>query len=137
MVITFDNSTSAIAAYEQLQGRVYEDKKVMGKCFKNVRGILRTFYLSRQIINLSLSSLKWFVVEVNKLLTYSFKFCFLMLFNNVSILVIMLPTLEPEMIPSKTVPLLVFVNVKSGGCQVGCVIMISHIALVFLFQLQI
>ena len=37
---------------------------------------------------------------------------------NINILVIMLPTLEPEMIPGRTVPLLVFVNVKSGGCQV-------------------
>ena len=32
--------------------------------------------------------------------------------------VIMLPTIEPSMIPSAVLPLLVFVNVKSGGCQV-------------------
>ena len=30
----------------------------------------------------------------------------------------MLPTIEPSMIPPKVLPLLVFVNVKSGGCQV-------------------
>ena len=35
-----------------------------------------------------------------------------------SCLVILLPTVEPSMIPKKTLPLLVFVNVKSGGCQV-------------------
>ena len=40
------------------------------------------------------------------------------LFDEKKLLVIMLPTIEPSMIPSKVLPLLVFVNVKSGGCQV-------------------
>ena len=30
MVITFDTSNAAVAAYEQLKGRVYEDKKLLG-----------------------------------------------------------------------------------------------------------
>jgi hypothetical protein len=38
--------------------------------------------------------------------------------TNKLFLVILLPTVEPSMIPKKTLPLLVFVNVKSGGCQV-------------------
>ena len=32
--------------------------------------------------------------------------------------VIMLPTVEPSMVPLRVLPLLIFVNVKSGGCQV-------------------
>jgi len=60
MVVEFDSSSNAIAAFEILKHKIYKDKRL---------------------------------------------------------LVIMLPTLEPEMIPSRTVPLLVFVNVKSGGCQ--------------------
>ena len=39
-------------------------------------------------------------------------------FEEKKLLVIMLPTIEPSMIPPKVLPLLVFVNVKSGGCQV-------------------
>ena len=47
-------------------------------------------------------------------------------FEEKKLLVIMLPTIEPSMIPPKVLPLLVFVNVKSGGCQViitrrGCI----------------
>ncbi|XP_023323725.1 diacylglycerol kinase theta [Eurytemora carolleeae] len=38
-------------------------------------------------------------------------------YEDKNLLVIMLPTIDPSMIPVKTVPLLVFVNVKSGGCQ--------------------
>ena len=34
------------------------------------------------------------------------------------ITVIMLPSVEPSMIPAAVLPLLIFVNVKSGGCQV-------------------
>ena len=30
----------------------------------------------------------------------------------------MLPTVEPSMVPPSVLPLLIFVNVKSGGCQV-------------------
>jgi diacylglycerol kinase (ATP) len=33
------------------------------------------------------------------------------------LLVMMLPALAPHMIPQGVTPLLVFVNVKSGGCQ--------------------
>jgi len=33
------------------------------------------------------------------------------------LLLIMLPTVEPSMIPPTVLPLLIFVNVKSGGCQ--------------------
>ena len=40
------------------------------------------------------------------------------LFDEKKLLVIMLPTIEPSMIPPKVLPLLIFVNVKSGGCQV-------------------
>lgn len=39
------------------------------------------------------------------------------IFEDKKLLVILLPTVEPSMIPKKTLPLLVFVNVKSGGCQ--------------------
>lgn len=39
-------------------------------------------------------------------------------FEEKKLLVIMLPTIEPSMIPPKVLPLLIFVNVKSGGCQV-------------------
>ncbi len=31
--------------------------------------------------------------------------------------VLLLPNVTPEMVPKKDRPLLVFVNVKSGGCQ--------------------
>lgn len=31
--------------------------------------------------------------------------------------VLLLPSIEPSMVPSGVKPLLVFVNVKSGGCQ--------------------
>lgn len=34
-----------------------------------------------------------------------------------NLLVLLLPNIEPSMVPQETVPLLVFVNVKSGGCQ--------------------
>lgn len=34
-----------------------------------------------------------------------------------SLLVMLLPSIEPSMVPSGVQPLLVFVNVKSGGCQ--------------------
>lgn len=34
-----------------------------------------------------------------------------------NLLVLLLPNIEPSMVPTETVPLLVFVNVKSGGCQ--------------------
>ena len=40
------------------------------------------------------------------------------LYDDKKLLVIMLPTIEPSMIPPKVLPLLIFVNVKSGGCQV-------------------
>jgi len=39
------------------------------------------------------------------------------LFDDKKLLVIMLPTVEPSMVPLKVLPLLIFVNVKSGGCQ--------------------
>ena len=38
------------------------------------------------------------------------------------LLLIMLPTVEPSMIPPTVLPLLIFVNVKSGGCQVDALI---------------
>ena len=31
MIVTFDSSNSAVAAYEQIKGRVHEDKKLLGK----------------------------------------------------------------------------------------------------------
>lgn len=34
-----------------------------------------------------------------------------------NLLVLLLPNIEPSMVPEETIPLLVFVNVKSGGCQ--------------------
>lgn len=34
-----------------------------------------------------------------------------------NLLVLLLPNIEPSMVPTDTIPLLVFVNVKSGGCQ--------------------
>jgi diacylglycerol kinase (ATP) len=33
------------------------------------------------------------------------------------LLVMLLPNIDPIMVPAETQPLLVFVNVKSGGCQ--------------------
>lgn len=33
------------------------------------------------------------------------------------LLVMLLPTIEPSMVPAGVQPLLVFVNAKSGGCQ--------------------
>lgn len=33
------------------------------------------------------------------------------------LLVMLLPNIEPSMVPAGVQPLLVFVNVKSGGCQ--------------------
>ncbi|XP_034936028.1 diacylglycerol kinase theta isoform X2 [Chelonus insularis] len=38
-------------------------------------------------------------------------------FDDKLLLVMLLPSIEPSMIPSGVQPLLVFVNVKSGGCQ--------------------
>lgn len=39
-------------------------------------------------------------------------------YQNVRILsVMLLPSIEPSMVPAGVKPLLVFVNVKSGGCQ--------------------
>ena len=48
------------------------------------------------------------------------KFCLFDGYNNLSIfsiLVMLLPTLKPSMLPPNVCPLLVFVNVKSGGGQ--------------------
>ena len=39
----------------------------------------------------------------------------------------MLPTVEPSMIPPTVLPLLIFVNVKSGGCQVIILNLINNI----------
>ncbi|XP_066584686.1 diacylglycerol kinase theta [Prorops nasuta] len=38
-------------------------------------------------------------------------------FEDKHLLVMLLPNIEPSMVPSNVQPLLVFVNVKSGGCQ--------------------
>ncbi|KAF4527439.1 hypothetical protein B566_EDAN015772 [Ephemera danica] len=38
-------------------------------------------------------------------------------FEEKHLLVMLLPSIEPSMVPSGVTPLLVFVNVKSGGCQ--------------------
>ncbi|KAH3712803.1 diacylglycerol kinase theta-like isoform X2 [Dreissena polymorpha] len=38
-------------------------------------------------------------------------------FDDKQLLVLLLPNIQPHMIPENTNPLLVFVNVKSGGCQ--------------------
>ncbi|WAR17399.1 DGKQ-like protein, partial [Mya arenaria] len=38
-------------------------------------------------------------------------------FDEKQLLVLLLPNIQPHMIPDNTSPLLVFVNVKSGGCQ--------------------
>ena len=46
-------------------------------------------------------------------------------FEEKKLLVIMLPTIEPSMIPPKVLPLLVFVNVKSGGCQVIIIVILE------------
>lgn len=38
-------------------------------------------------------------------------------YEHKNLLVMLLPNIDPAMVPSETQPLLVFVNVKSGGCQ--------------------
>lgn len=38
-------------------------------------------------------------------------------FTFFSFVVMILPSIEPSMVPTGVQPLLVFVNVKSGGCQ--------------------
>ncbi|XP_041968678.1 diacylglycerol kinase theta isoform X3 [Aricia agestis] len=38
-------------------------------------------------------------------------------FDDKPLLVMLLPSIEPSMVPAEVKPLLVFVNVKSGGCQ--------------------
>lgn len=38
-------------------------------------------------------------------------------FEDKHLLVMLLPNIEPSMVPAGVTPLLVFVNVKSGGCQ--------------------
>ena len=37
--------------------------------------------------------------------------------NDYPVPVLLLPSIEPSMVPAGIKPLLVFVNVKSGGCQ--------------------
>ena len=44
----------------------------------------------------------------------------------------MLPTVEPSMIPPTVLPLLIFVNVKSGGCQVIIVLIIEIIMIMII-----
>ncbi|XP_023931570.1 diacylglycerol kinase theta-like, partial [Lingula anatina] len=39
------------------------------------------------------------------------------IFDEKQLLVLLLPNIQPHMIPENVIPLLVFVNVKSGGCQ--------------------
>jgi diacylglycerol kinase (ATP) len=39
------------------------------------------------------------------------------IYEEKNLLVLLLPTISPSMMPPKVVPLLVFVNAKSGGCQ--------------------
>lgn len=41
----------------------------------------------------------------------------LLIFNVLPLTVMLLPNIFPEMVPDGVQPLLVFVNVKSGGCQ--------------------
>jgi diacylglycerol kinase (ATP) len=89
MVITFDSSNMAVNAYEILKNQVYEDKKLLCTHFHLLHHLLIYFH---------------------SLFPPSCPNC--------TCAVIMLPTVEPSMIPRSVLPLLIFVNVKSGGCQV-------------------
>lgn len=53
--------------------------------------------------------------EKHLLGTFRLLFCFLVIVVGVSVM--LLPNIEPSMVPAGVQPLLVFVNVKSGGCQ--------------------
>ena len=57
-------------------------------------------------------------------------------FEEKKLLVIMLPTIEPSMIPPCVLPLLVFVNVKSGGCQV-MIMMIVMIVMMMMMMMRV
>ena len=48
----------------------------------------------------------------------------------------MLPTVEPSMIPPTVLPLLIFVNVKSGGCQVIIILVLNVLVFVLNFIIQ-
>ena len=80
MVITFNDSESAVYAYETLRNCKHENKTLLGNMLMmpNISNITKFLHTS---------------------------------------LVIMLPTVKPSMLPTGVVPLLVFVNVKSGGMQ--------------------
>ena len=58
-------------------------------------------------------------------------------FEEKKLLVIMLPTIEPSMIPPCVLPLLVFVNVKSGGCQVMIMMMILIMMMMMMMRVSV
>ena len=58
-------------------------------------------------------------------------------FEEKKLLVIMLPTIEPSMIPPCVLPLLVFVNVKSGGCQVMIMMIMMIVMMMMMMRVSV
>ena len=58
-------------------------------------------------------------------------------FEEKKLLVIMLPTIEPSMIPPCVLPLLVFVNVKSGGCQVMIMMIVMIVMMMMMMRVSV
>ncbi|XP_055907706.1 diacylglycerol kinase theta isoform X4 [Eupeodes corollae] len=87
--------------YEQILGRyLTEENKFMtiGPIYYEYGSVVLTFEDSQKAVR-AFYNLRETVIEDKKLL------------------VLLLPNIEPSMVPSDVRPLLVFVNVKSGGCQ--------------------
>ena len=94
MIITFDNSDSAVQAYELLRVAIYEDKKLLGEPYTTSSKSGTRCNGGFLLVNAMMMTMMWSYPSV-----------------------MLLPTLKPSMLPANVCPLLVFVNVKSGGGQ--------------------
>ena len=92
MVIIYEDSNKAVRALYSLRETTYDDKHLLGKQF-----------VQKKIF----PNVQCFSVIKN---SGDYELC-------IYFSVMLLPNIEPSMVPQGVQPLLVFVNVKSGGCQ--------------------